>query len=128
MTFQRPKSKHKPSAHPRRPNVQGGAYNRGKTDGKRAPAASGRIGKAHTAPDASVVSARFSNLLISAARQAFPTNRGLVAASGANAEPLAFLEYQRELELKNQALRQFWKNQGLPDKPNLVLPSPRPRH
>ncbi len=42
--------------------------------------------------------------------------------------PLAALEYPAELELKNEALRLFWKTSGLPDKPSRILPSPLPRH
>jgi tRNA/tmRNA/rRNA uracil-C5-methylase (TrmA/RlmC/RlmD family) len=51
-----------------------------------------------------------------------------VARTGAQvAEPLATLPYAQELQFKNEALREFWKATGLPDKPNLVVPSPKPR-
>lgn len=43
-------------------------------------------------------------------------------------EPLAGLDYARELEIKNAALQEFWQEHNLPDKPNRILPSPKPRH
>lgn len=43
------------------------------------------------------------------------------------AEPLADIPYLTELKLKDEAMRLFWKAQGLPDKPNLTLASPKPR-
>ncbi|MFC1526294.1 methyltransferase domain-containing protein [Candidatus Latescibacterota bacterium] len=43
-------------------------------------------------------------------------------------EPLAHLEYRRELALKNQALASFWVQHKLAGEPAPVLPSPRPRH
>ncbi len=42
--------------------------------------------------------------------------------------PLARLDYARELELKNAALRAFWLAHQIPDKPNKVIASPEPRH
>ena len=42
-------------------------------------------------------------------------------------EPLAHLDYQRELELKNRALASFWEQHGLAGTPAPILPSPRPR-
>ena len=42
--------------------------------------------------------------------------------------PLATLDYEKELELKNATLRKFWELHNLPDKPSLVVPSPLPRH
>lgn len=48
--------------------------------------------------------------------------------SGAQvAEPLAGLQYAQELQFKNEALREFWQAVGLPDKPNLLIASPKPR-
>ncbi len=50
------------------------------------------------------------------------------ARTGASvAEPLADIPYLTELKLKDEAMRLFWKAQGLPDKPNLTLASPKPR-
>lgn len=43
------------------------------------------------------------------------------------AAPLAHLNYGEELQLKNTALAQFWRNQRLPGLPEPVLASPRPR-
>jgi len=48
--------------------------------------------------------------------------------SGAGAAVLASLEYGLEIELKNAALRSFWKHHGLPGRPEAVVCSPRPRH
>jgi len=42
-------------------------------------------------------------------------------------EPLAHLEYQRELDLKNLALASFWERHRLAGTPTPILPSPRPR-
>jgi tRNA/tmRNA/rRNA uracil-C5-methylase (TrmA/RlmC/RlmD family) len=51
-----------------------------------------------------------------------------VSRSGAQvAEPLAALPYAQELQFKNEALREFWQASALPDKPNLVVASPKPR-
>ncbi len=58
------------------------------------------------------------------ARSAFPD----LVGTAFSPEPLARLDYVRELELKNQALQEFWTANGLPDKPNRILPSPLPRH
>ena len=67
---------------------------------------------------------RFSDLLIQLARKETPT---LVGPS-TSPEPLARLDYALELDLKNRALQQFWNANGLPDKPNRIAPSPKPRH
>jgi tRNA/tmRNA/rRNA uracil-C5-methylase (TrmA/RlmC/RlmD family) len=66
---------------------------------------------------------RFSDILMSKARAAFPDKVGPASSP----EPLAHLPYERELEIKNQALQEFWTAQALPDKPNQILPSPKPR-
>jgi len=59
---------------------------------------------------------------------AFPKNTETPIRTGAEiAEPLAELDYSFELKVKNEALRTYWKSKGLPDKPNLILPSPKPR-
>jgi len=42
--------------------------------------------------------------------------------------PLAHLDYQAELAIKNQALALFWQKYRLPGKPEPVIASPRPRH
>jgi len=42
--------------------------------------------------------------------------------------PLAHLEYRRELELKNRALKTLWQRHGLPGDPDPVRASPLPRH
>lgn len=47
---------------------------------------------------------------------------------GAGAAVLAGLEYGLEIELKNAALRSFWKHHDLPGHPEAIVPSPRPRH
>ena len=41
--------------------------------------------------------------------------------------PLAHLDYQEELEVKNHALAMFWKHFRLPEKPEPVIDSPRKR-
>ncbi len=66
---------------------------------------------------------RFSDLLMQLARRAAPEK----IQGGKHPEPLALLDYAQELDLKNKALQEFWTARGLPDKPNKVLPSPRPR-
>ncbi len=48
--------------------------------------------------------------------------------AGSDIEPMAFLDYEVELKIKNEALQDFWKAHHLPDKPNKVIPSPLPRH
>ena len=42
-------------------------------------------------------------------------------------EPLAHLDYERELSRKNEAFRQFWKHHGLPGHPDEIVASPLPR-
>ena len=49
------------------------------------------------------------------------------AAGARSVEPLAHLEYQRELDLKNLALASFWERHHLAGTPAPILPSPRPR-
>lgn len=66
---------------------------------------------------------RFSDILLAKARAAFPDKVGPASSP----EPLAQIPYERELEIKNQALQEFWTAQELPDKPNQILASPRPR-
>ncbi|GEM_PF-234232 len=66
---------------------------------------------------------RFADLLMQLARRTAPD---LVQGNN-HPEPLAQLPYEQELEFKNRALQEFWTARGLPDKPNKVLPSPRPR-
>ncbi|MFH1572118.1 MAG: class I SAM-dependent RNA methyltransferase [Gemmatimonadota bacterium] len=50
------------------------------------------------------------------------------AAASRPVEPLAHLEYGRELALKDEALAAFWEARGLPGRPEPVRASPRPRH
>lgn len=42
-------------------------------------------------------------------------------------EPLANLSYEKELELKTQVFKEFWKDNNLPTKPEKVVASPKPR-
>jgi tRNA/tmRNA/rRNA uracil-C5-methylase (TrmA/RlmC/RlmD family) len=72
---------------------------------------------------ASEKTVRFSDLLMAKARAAHPDKVGPASSP----EPLARLDYESELELKNQALQEFWSSHDIPDKPNRILPSPRPR-
>ncbi len=66
---------------------------------------------------------RFADLLMQSARRAAPD-----LVQGFNhPEPLSKLDYALELDLKNKALQEFWTARGLPDKPNRILPSPKPR-
>lgn len=65
----------------------------------------------------------FASVLRETARE-----MGLLSEFRPEPSPLAGLEYKQELELKNAALRRFWATHQIPDKPNLVLPSPSPRH
>jgi tRNA/tmRNA/rRNA uracil-C5-methylase (TrmA/RlmC/RlmD family) len=67
---------------------------------------------------------RFSDMLIQLARKEAPT---LVGPSSSS-EPLARMDYALEMDLKNRALQQFWKANSLPDKPNRISLSPKPRH
>jgi hypothetical protein len=57
------------------------------------------------------------------ARAAHPDKVGPASSP----EPLARLDYETELQLKNQALQEFWAAHDIPDKPNRILPSPKPR-
>lgn len=66
---------------------------------------------------------RFSDMLMQLARRAAPD----LVLGAKHPEPLSRLEYDQELDLKNRALQEFWTARGLPDKPNRILPSPRPR-
>jgi tRNA/tmRNA/rRNA uracil-C5-methylase (TrmA/RlmC/RlmD family) len=66
---------------------------------------------------------RFADLLMQLARRAKPE----LVQGGNHPEPLSRLDYELELDLKNKALQEFWTARGLPDKPNRILPSPRPR-
>lgn len=65
----------------------------------------------------------FSDLVMQLARRAAPDK----VQGGNHPEPLARLDYDQELDIKNRALQEFWTAHGLPDKPNKILPSPRPR-
>lgn len=47
--------------------------------------------------------------------------------SGGGVEPLAHLDYEEELALKNEALRDFWEFHQLNGEPESILASPRPR-
>lgn len=52
---------------------------------------------------------------------------GELAATGGHPEPLAGLEYGREVELKQQALAVFWRKSGLPGAPEGLVRAPQPR-
>lgn len=67
---------------------------------------------------------RFSDLLIQEARRIAPD----LVQGDRHPEPLALMDYARELELKNQIFLKFWKARGLPGQPQKVIPSPLPRH
>ncbi len=67
---------------------------------------------------------RYSELLLQLARKEAPT----LVGPPTSPDPLARLDYAMELDLKNRALQQFWAANGLPDKPNRITPSPKPRH
>ncbi len=67
---------------------------------------------------------RFSEILLKLAKSSAPE----LVQGDRHPEPLAKFEYNLELDLKNQALQEFWKVRKLPGKPNPILPSPRPRH
>ena len=41
--------------------------------------------------------------------------------------PLAHLDYQEELKIKNRALAQLWKHYRLPGLPEMIIASPKPR-
>lgn len=49
------------------------------------------------------------------------------ATLAGNVEPLAHLDYERELALKNEALQEFWQRHRLPGEPAAVQGSPLPR-
>lgn len=66
---------------------------------------------------------RFSDLVLAKARSAHPDKVGPPSSP----EPLARLDYEDELAIKNQALQEFWSAHAIPDKPNRILPSPLPR-
>lgn len=52
---------------------------------------------------------------------------GVRASPFSKPEPLAGLDYNLELRLKQQALEEFWKLNSLPGHPGLIVPSPMPR-
>jgi tRNA/tmRNA/rRNA uracil-C5-methylase (TrmA/RlmC/RlmD family) len=58
------------------------------------------------------------------------TARGMGLSDRLDPEPapLALLDYKTELEVKNAAIRAWWKQHEIPDKPSLVVPSPLHRH
>ena len=107
-----------------KPNRKGGR-NRKDLPGKTFAPKGGKYGKEskvlNKAPEVKVV--HFSELVMSKARAAFPD----LVGPAFSPEPLAKLEYSKELDLKNKALQEFWKAHELPDKPNLIHPSPKPR-
>ena len=88
--------------------------------GRKSPV-KGRSREAAPEPDDREV--RFSDLLMQLARRAAPDR----VLGPKHPEPLARLDYEQEQDLKNRALQEFWTARGLPDKPNRILPSPRPR-
>jgi tRNA/tmRNA/rRNA uracil-C5-methylase (TrmA/RlmC/RlmD family) len=47
---------------------------------------------------------------------------------GAHIEPLAHLTYEAEVRLKNAALGEFWRVNGLGGRPENLIPSPMPRN
>lgn len=105
----------------------GGRRGRPKRTGGRKPFRGDKVGaerprdaKAEEPNDREV---KFSDLLMQLARRAAPEK----VLGNKHPEPLAALDYEQELDLKNRALQEFWTARGLPDKPNRILPSPRPR-
>ncbi len=66
---------------------------------------------------------KFSSVLRDVAQE-----MGLREKLDAEPAPLAKLDYETELKLKSAAIRKFWTLHNLPDKPSLVIPSPKPRH
>jgi len=64
----------------------------------------------------------FADLLLGHVRDAGLGPRGLAV------EPLAHLNYDAEVDLKNKALQEFWVAHRLPLAPAPIVPSPRPRH
>jgi tRNA/tmRNA/rRNA uracil-C5-methylase (TrmA/RlmC/RlmD family) len=64
----------------------------------------------------------FADILQGYLRDVAPGGRGLAV------EPLAYLGYDRELEVKNRALEEFWAQHRLPPAPGPLVPAPRPRH
>lgn len=64
----------------------------------------------------------FSDLL-----RAIAERRGLALPPGRHPEPLAGLRYREELELKQEALAAFWREERLPGRPEPLIPAPVPR-
>ena len=65
---------------------------------------------------------QFAEIILGQTSGGAPGRRSLVI------EPLAHWDYDRELEVKNQALRELWSQQRLPLTPPPIVPSPKPRH
>ena len=106
------------SGHAARPAAGRGPQGRsGRRDGEGGPR--GR----YSLPPTDDREPRFSDLLMQLARRAAPD----LVQGGNHPEPLSRLDYALELDLKNKALQEFWTARGLPDKPNRILPSPKPR-
>jgi hypothetical protein len=59
--------------------------------------------------------------------RALAANRGLTLPPAGHPEPLAALEYADERALKEEALARFWREQGLPGRPEPVVAAPWPR-
>ena len=53
--------------------------------------------------------------------------RGLALPASIDPEPLADLDYPAELAVKNEALRDFWREHQLPAEPGEITPAPLPR-
>jgi tRNA/tmRNA/rRNA uracil-C5-methylase (TrmA/RlmC/RlmD family) len=64
----------------------------------------------------------FANLILQ------ETERRGIRLPGSGAAPLAGLDYGLETELKDGALRRFWRQHALPGRPRPLIGSPRPRH
>ncbi len=57
-----------------------------------------------------------------------PKNQNEPDISTKQGAPLAHLEYNKELSLKNKGLALFWQKNNLPETPEAIIASPRPRH
>ncbi len=51
-----------------------------------------------------------------------------LASATRQSAPLSHLAYKTELQLKNQSLALFWEKHRLPEQPESVIASPRPRN
>jgi tRNA/tmRNA/rRNA uracil-C5-methylase (TrmA/RlmC/RlmD family) len=61
------------------------------------------------------------------ALRAVALGRGLKLPELRHPEPFAHLDYEQELAVKAEGLRQFWQANSLPGRPDAVVPAPQPR-